>query len=82
MVLKVVRAKILEKLELSRVLPFVFARIDRLPKRLSAVKDRSFSDHDYLVDNRCLRMLSQVGGQINGKAVAAIDPVPIWECRS
>jgi hypothetical protein len=78
MVLKVVRGKILETLELSRdSTAFVFTRIDRLAKdcQLSKIVD-------YLVDNRCLCMLSQVEGQIKGKTDGTIDPVPIWECRS
>jgi hypothetical protein len=73
MVLKVVRGKILETLELSRVSTALRLCEDRPAcERLSVVKDRSFSDHDYLVDNRCLCMLSEVEGQIKGKTVGRL----------
>jgi hypothetical protein len=81
MVLKVVRAKILETLELSRVsTAFVFTRIGRIAKACQLSKIVSSQSTDYLVDNRCPYMLSEVEGQIKGKAVGTVDPVPIWEC--
>jgi len=69
MVLKVVRGKILETLELSRGLTaFVFTRIDRLPKNCQLSKIV-----DYLVDNRCPCMLSEGRREIKGKAVVTAD---------
>jgi hypothetical protein len=61
MVLKVVRGKILETLELSwGSAAFVFTRIDRLPKDCQLSKIVSSQIMDYLVDNRYLCMLSQL----------------------
>jgi hypothetical protein len=97
MVLKVVTCKILETLEL-RWCPTGRSSVLELRQEMrregfrlgddrslqpgSCAHGQIVKERDYLVDNLCLSMLSQLEHEVNGKAVGLLIRFPFWECRS